>query len=233
MQLDPDKRKAIQDALIVEAEWKSRQAQKDGLFWLTNCTQTMDEQDPKNPYKPFPKKPYFGPIWDLLSDPEEHVINGYKSRTMMGSWLFMGWCAHRAFTNPATRIIVQSEDEDRSLNDIKMVKILWDRSDDLLKKKWPLKKELDRQVYNKFELANDSSFLAMVGNPDKIRSEHPTVVVLDEAAYMERGEEAYNVAAATRCLKILCLSSANEGWYEDWFQKSKPADWPLRREKVA
>lgn len=233
MRLSAETRKAAQDLLVVEAEYRARKAHQDGLFWLTNCTQTKDEQDPIDPYKPFPRKPYFQPLWDLMLDPTEKVINGYKSRTMMGSWLYMGFCAHWAFTHPATRVVVQSEDETRSLNDIKMVKVLWERSEVLLRQRWALTKPIEKQAYNTLELANDSSFLAMVGDPDKIRSEHPTIVVLDEAAYMERGEEAYNVAAATRCLKILCLSSANEGWYEDWFQKSKPVDWPVKREKVA
>lgn len=232
MALSPEKRKATQDLLVLEAEMKARKAQKDGLYWLQHCTETQDEQD-EVPYKPFPDKPYFRPIWNLMLDPREQVVNGYKSRTMMGSWLYMGFCAHLAFTRPATRIIIQSEDETRSLNDIKMVKTLWERSDMLLRKRWELTKPLEKQAYNTFELQNNSSFLAMVGDPDKIRSEHPTVVVLDEAAYMLRGEDAYNVAAATRCLKIFCLSSANEGWYEDWFQKSTPVDWPEIEEKVA
>jgi len=68
--------------------------------------------------------------------------------------------------------------------------------------------------------------LGIPGNPDKIRSEHPTVVVLDEAAHIQEGERSYNVAAATRCLHLIALSSANPGWFRDATEFSLPVDWP-------
>jgi len=35
-------------------------------------------------------------------------------------------------------------------------------------------------------------------NPDKIRSEHPTIIFMDEAAFNEHGAEAYANALSTR-----------------------------------
>lgn len=43
--------------------------------------------------------------------------------------------------------------------------------------------------------------------PDKIRPEHPTIVVMDEAAFNEHGVEAYGNAVSARPKKLLALSS--------------------------
>lgn len=231
---DADRRRAAQDAILLTEELKARKAVRDGLFWLQNCTKTEDEQDPLDPYKPFPDKPYFRPLWDLLNDPEEKFVYGLKSRTMMGSWLYSGWCAHTGFTTPVTKVVFQSEDEDKAVHDVDNVKILWRNSDPLLKAKWKLAKDLDKQPYDRLEMANGSTFLGIPGkNPDRIRSLHPTIYVQDESAIIARGEDSLNIAVATRCLKVLCLSSAEEGWYDDLFKKCKPVDWPIKKEKAA
>lgn len=149
----------------------------------------------------------------------------------MASWLVSGYCAHRGFTRPATAVVFQSQDEDRAVYDVDYVKTLWENSDSLLRDRWPLKKSIDKQPYNYLELANGSSFIAIPGDPQKIRSQHPTIVVLEEAAFIERGEESYNVAVATRCRKLIGVSSADKGYYDDLYQKTRPVDWPARYEQ--
>lgn len=114
------------------------------------------------------------------------------------------------FENAAVGTVFQSEDEDRAVHDIEYVKELWQNSDAPLKERWELKKPFEKQAYNRFELANGSWFQAITGDPDKIRSEHPTVVVLDEAAHIVRGMQSYSVAIATRCKYLWALSSAAE-----------------------
>ena len=132
------------------------------------------------------------------------------------------------FTRPATGVIFQSEDEDRAVHDVEYCKILWEQSDPLLQERWrPYKGRPPKdQPYNTFKLENGSWCMGIVGNPDKIRSEHPTIVVLDAAADILRGEESFNVAQATRCLHIVCLSSANPGWFRERTEDAVPVDWP-------
>ncbi|HXI85287.1 MAG TPA: hypothetical protein VNL17_14495 [Verrucomicrobiae bacterium] len=201
-----------------------RKLEKDALYWLTHHTKTKDEQDPVNPYKPFPDKPYFKPIIEVLEN--ESPVFLRKSRTMMISWLVSGWAAHKGFTKPATRVIFQSEDEDRAINDIEYVKQLWKNSDPWIRDRWPARKNVDLQPRDSFELANDSSFIALVGNPSKIRSFHPTIYVLDEAAHVEQGEESWNVAMATEALHMIGLSSVAPGWFQDVIEFATPVDWP-------
>jgi hypothetical protein len=216
--------KELQLLLDAEQRLRCQLAIKDTHFWLTECTQTKDEQDKIQPYKPFPRLPYLPYVLDVLNN--EPVSFWEKSRTMMMSWIVSGRAAHMAFTHPATCVVFQSEDEDRAVHDVIYAKTLWENSPALLREQWPLSKPLDKQSYNEFNLANGSRMLGIPGNPDKIRSEHPTVVVLDEAAHIQEGERSYNVAAATRCLHLVALSSANPGWFREATEFSTPCDWP-------
>ena len=74
--------------------------------------------------------------------------------------------------------------------------------------------------------------IGIPGDPGKIRSEHPTIVVLDEGAHITEGEQSYNVAAATRCPHLVVLSSAWPGWFRDATEFATPVDWPNYRQGV-
>ena len=196
------------------AHLKAIKATKDCYFWLTHCTETKDEQDKTgNPYKPFPSKPYIRPLIDVLD--HEPVILIEKSRTMMATWTVAAWASHMAFTRPATKVVFQSQDEARALKPIEYAKVLWERSMPELKERWPLTKDLDRQPSDVLALANDSMLIGIVGDPNKIRSEHSTIYCLDEAAHVDRGQESWNVAMATHAPHMIALSSAAPGWYAD------------------
>lgn len=184
----------------------------------------MDEQDKAEPYKPFPKKSY---IWYLLQYLNSEPIGFIeKSRTMMASWTTSAKCAHMMFTRPATAVVFQSQDEDRAVHDVEYVKCLWKKSLPSLQRRWKVNKAPDDQAYNYFELANGSWCLGIPGQPDKIRSQHPTIYVLDEAAHVEKGEELWNIALAARPLHAWALSSAKPGWFQDATEMAVPVNWP-------
>lgn len=161
----------------------------------------------------------------------EGVVFLEKSRTMMASWLSAGWAAHKMFTRPATTIVFQSENENRAVLLIDYVRTLWEQSMASLKQRWtPVS---GRQAYNTWQMANGSIGYAIPGDPDQIRYLHPTVVILDEAAFMTQGERAYNTAVATRCRQIICISSANPGWYQHVSESAVPVNWPAYEEMAA
>ena len=214
----------------ISTEMMLRRCQKDLWYWVTECTKTKDEQDPLNPYKPFPKDEYIRVLFDVLR--YEPLCFIEKSRTMLASWTVSAHCAHLMFTRPAIGVVFQSRDEDRSVNDVTYCKTLWDNSPPALKERWPLKRVLSQQPYNSLELANGSWCIGITGDPQKIRSEHPTIVCLDEAAHMENGDANYNVAQATRCLQIICLSSAWPGWFRAFTEFAMPVDWPDYHSRV-
>lgn len=213
------------DLLLALEEKDLRLAEKSVWHWLSNHTKTEDEQDNLEPVKPFPQRAYFPLVFDVLNDPDESTIWIEKSRTMMMSWSLAGWAAHTLFTRPHTGIVVQSADEARSIKVINYVKCLWRLSDPRLKARWKLKRPYERQPYDRFEIANGSWILGVAGDPDRIRSEHPTYVILDEAAFIA-SDENYNIAVATRCLKIICNSSAEEGWMHEVIRDARPDVFP-------
>jgi hypothetical protein len=213
----------LQEAELLKLELMTRKALSDPWYWLTECTKTVDEQDPENPYKPFPKDEYIRLYLEVLK--YEPVLFCEKSRTMMASWTTAAHCAHLMFTRAAVGVVFQSRDEDRAVHDVEYVKALWKNSLDPLRERWKLSRDLESQPYNYFSLANGSWCLGITGDPQKIRSEHPTVVVLDEAAHIET-EANYNIAQATRCKQIVCLSSAWPGWFREFTEFANPVDWP-------
>lgn len=214
-------------------ELKARKALESAYYWLTECTKTEDEQDPVAPYKPFPKdREYIPHLLDAIEN--EPVLYIKKSRTMMGTWTVCGWAAHHMFTHPMTTIVFQSEDMDRAINCVKMVKALWRHSLPSLQARWRLRNDKlpDEQSIDIFEMANGSWCRGIPGkNPDKIRSLHPTIYIQDESAIIAQGQESSEAAAATRCLKMIHLSSAFPGWFEDKISGFEPIDWPDYKSK--
>lgn len=199
---------------------------------MRDCTRTRDEQDLVNPYKPFPDDPYFPYILDVLK--YEPVVFLEKSRTMLMSWCVSAYFTWLGFTHPATCTVFVSEDESRSVHDVEYCKVLWENSSDALKVHWKLEKPIEKQAYNELCAANGSRWIGLPGkDPNKIRSEHPTAVVMDEAAHVTQGEACYNIAIATRCLSMICLSSAWPGWFREMTEFATPVDWPEYARGVA
>lgn len=147
---------------------------------------------------------------------------------MMLSWTAAAMATWLMCTRPNTSVLVQSKDEERAVKVIKYIKTLWQNSLPQLKARWKPKGDLppEEQSYRTFELANGSWAKGVPGNPDKTRSEHPTVVILDEAAIMEHGEEILNIVLAARPLHIWAISSAFPSWFQEVTEQALPIHWP-------
>lgn len=217
-----DRSKKLELARALE-ERELRRAEQSCWHWLRKHTKTIDEQDEENPLKPFPDREYFPWVLDVMEN--ESTVFIPKSRTMMASWFSAGFIAHKLFTKPHTTCVVQSKDEARALNVIKYIKTLWEHTTPRLRDRWPLKRPLSRQPYDRFDLENGSWALGVAGDPDRIRSAHPTIVLLDEGAFIDT-EENYNVAVATRAKHIIVVSSANPGWFYEFIRDARDVKWP-------
>lgn len=185
-----------------------------------HCTKTVDEQDTTgNSVKRFPDYPYFHAVYKEFE--RERILFVEKSRTLMMTWLFSGIFLHKAMTRPGTQVVTISKDEDKALVPIKYQRWLWENQDEEFKKMWPLRRRLELQSIYELELANNSESISLPGkDPGKIRSKHPTYVMLDEACEMERFGESFDVALAAKPLKIVALSSAQPG---DFRNLTEPA----------
>jgi hypothetical protein len=219
--LTPDSR--LRAAKLIE-EKKLRLAEKSAFYWLTNCTQTVDEQDKVNPFKPFPADIYVRELIKVLL--REPITLVPKSRSMMASWTIAGAACHTCQVHPATAVVVQSRDEDRSKKIVEYVKILYERSMPAWKARHPLARPMNQQAEIICEWENHSWVKAITGNPNKIRSEHPTIVCFDEAAFMDEFDECFNVAAGAKPLHVWAISSAAPGPFFDIFETASPVDYP-------
>jgi hypothetical protein len=206
------------------AEILARESIKNPLVWGRYATVTQDEQDKLHPFKPFPSWEYFDYLLPIFQN--EPVVFLKKSRTMLASWFVSLWALHEMLNHPATSVVIQSRDEDRAVHNIESMKILYENSIPQLKDRWPLSGPLHKQSYNRFDLANKSWAVGISGDPKKINSLHSSIVILDEAALMERGAESFASALATKARTIIVLSSAEPGWFEDYIEGARPTPWP-------
>lgn len=204
-------------------EMRLKVAEKDCYFWLTNLTQTIDEQDPENPYKPFPKRDYIKASIPLFL--AEKTLFVPKSRSMMASWTLAGLACWLCQTRRATGIVIQSRDEGRAAKLISYIRILYERSDPEWQKLHPLEKPFSAQPKTEARWANDSWCKAITGTSDSIRSEHPTVYIADEAAFMDEFEACLNTSRAARPLHTWAISSAEKGPFFDMIETAIPCDW--------
>jgi hypothetical protein len=193
---------------------------------MRKWTKTWDEHDTLNPFKPLPDYPYFDELHRLFS--AENTLFIKKSRTMMATWWACGECMHYVMTLQPSSCIFWCPDQDRAEKCIEYCKVLYRQQDERLKALYPLprkKKTVEDQAVYRLELGGGSWLEALPGkNPDKIRSEHPTIIAMDEAAFNPNGAEAYANALSTRPKKLVAFSSAYPSWFFDLMRPAVPCE---------
>jgi hypothetical protein len=146
----------------------------------------------------------------------EPVLFIEKSRTMMCSWWSAAETLHYVMTHQPSKGIFWAQDEDRSLTLLNYAWTLYEQQSKLLKEIYPLSRPHDQQSYKRLELKDGGLLVALPGkDPDKIRSEHPTIVLMDECCFIENGGEAFDVALASKVPRMLCISSAAPSWFRN------------------
>lgn len=188
---------------------------RDPLHWLQQHTQSKDphwrEVGATSPYRAFPDKPYFRPIIDALL--REPILFCAKSRDLMLSWLFVGFFTHDCMTNPGVEVLFQSQTEEKAAELLDYAKCLYDRQDDDIKAQYPLAQPLMKQSRLELNFSDGNRIVGIPHGSDKIRSYHPTALVIDEAAFIPDAGQSFDEAIAA-CQKIAVLSSAHTGWFE-------------------
>ena len=188
---------------------------RDALYWLQHYTQTKDphwrEVGALSPYRAFPDKPYFRPIIKALL--REPILFCAKSRDLMLSWLFVGFFTHDCMTNPGVEVLFQSQTEEKAAELVDYAKCLYDRQDDDIKALYPLAQPLGKQSRLELNFGGGNRIVGIPHGADKIRSYHPTGLLMDEAAFIPDAGQSFDEAIAA-CQKIAVLSSANTGWFE-------------------
>ena len=190
---------------------RNERCRRDPLEWAQNWTQT------ENPHylqqglewkARFPRKAYFRVLFDALKSETRLFVP--KSREMMTSWCVMVYGAHAAQWSKA-EVIVQTESEEKAKRLISYAECLYRNQELWLKQMHPLKAEPSQLG---MEWAAGGKLFGIPKGENKIRMYHPTIYIMDEAAFLPEAEQCYN-AAQPVAKQIIAISSAGPGWFGD------------------
>jgi hypothetical protein len=199
--------------------WKPEASESAGcLYWLQNLTRTVDDHalakgTPSE--MPFPKKSYFphvlramlGPIVAPSDKCQPLFIP--KSREMMTSWLACGYIAWLCQWRPGTFYIIQTAKEDKAIELVRYIRILWENQERWLQQRYP-----GRATNTTFTWQNDSRVLAVPCGEDQVRMYHPFGYFMDEAAFLPEAQHCYD-AVFSVARQIIAVSTAQPGWFAD------------------
>lgn len=186
--------------------------QDDPLYWAQNWTLTENPhwEKQKLPFRsPFPQKPYFRHVFHEFRT--SRLLFVPKSRDMMTSWSGLVWATHQAQWAQAF-VIVQTMKDDKAKELLGYADCLYRNQPGWLKKLHPLKS----QSASEMEWGNKGRILAVPQGQHQIRTYHPTIYIMDEAAFLPEAEQCYGATLASSShVQIIAISSAGPGWFAD------------------
>jgi len=188
---------------------RDERCKRDPLLWVQNYTLT---ENPK--YKlqglefkaPFPRKSYFVPLFEAFKKYNRLFIP--KTREMLTSWCVMAYAANQAQWHKA-EVIVQTDKEDKASELVGYAECLYRNQVDWLKARHPLKQEASNLA---IEWADGGRIFGIPKGVNQLRLYHPTIYIMDEAAFLPEAEACYN-AAHPVAGQIIAISSAGPGWF--------------------
>lgn len=182
---------------------------RDVLYWAQTwtCTENPKYKEQGLAFRaPFPRKSYFVPLFQALATTARLFIP--KTREMITSWSVMVHCAHEAQWHKA-EVIVQTDSEDKAKELVGYAATLWRNQADFLKSLHPLASDPSQL---EIRWANGGRIFGIPKGEHKIRLYHPTIYVMDEAAFLPEAEQCFNTAHPVAG-QIIAISSAGPGWF--------------------
>ena len=203
----------LADALEqAEADEIDRRCLADPLHWAQNHTRTENPHYEKMglPFRePFPKKSYFVPLFEAFKQYQFLFIP--KSRDMMTSWSGMVWATYLAQWRGAFSI-VQTMKEEKARELVDYAACLYRNQDRCLQDKYPL----EGASLSDIRWKNGGRVLGVPAGIHQVRTYHPTLYIIDEAAFLPEAQACYNaVRASGSHVQILAISSAGPSWFGD------------------
>lgn len=183
-------------------------AVEDGYIW------TIDQNDMSSPIKRFPKHPWLRECTEIWL--REQLTAWPKSRRMLMSWLMIWNHLWLGMTGEGRAVYIQSETEEKSNELIQRAEGIYlrlPRSELVLPKL-----RNSRAFWCLLDFRGLHSFLKGVPQgQNQLRQYTATAVLMDEAAFWEKGRESF---AATKPTvegggKVTVISSAQAGWFKD------------------
>jgi len=129
---------------------------------------------------------------------------------MMTSWCAMVWAAHQAQWFRA-EVIVQTDSEAKAQELVGYGECLYRNQPEWLKAFHPLKQAASSLL---IEWKSGGRIFGIPKGENKIRLYHPTIYIMDEAAFLPEAQQCYD-AAHPVAGQIIGISSAGPGWFGD------------------
>jgi hypothetical protein len=205
--------------------------QSGPAYWITSgltCTENPKAAQQGLPYRhPFPKKTFTVELFKAFLGVEPYSFPNPakprlfipKSRELMTSWAVMAYATWRAqWHNWECLVQTESLEKDRELIDY--CSQLWRNQKDWLRDRHPLAN--GNKEPNTFSLNYEAGgrVIAIPSGAHKIRLYHPTLYVLDEAAFLPEAQACYDTAHPVAA-QIIGISSAAPSWFGDECQTQR------------
>jgi len=139
---------------------------------------------------------------------------------MMVSWAAIGYCVWKCQFFDRQHVIVQAQKEGKAAELLKgtgnpgYAATLYERQPQWLKESHPLLKPLQEMPATVICWANGSTLRGIPQGADQIRMFHPTLYLVDEAAFIDDFEQSYGAAEAVDS-QIIAVSSAAPSYFGD------------------
>ena len=185
------------------------------LFWAQHHTLTENpkwEEQGLEFRARFPVKGYFVPLFQAFATHRRLFIP--KTREMMTSWCAMVWATHQAQWKRA-EVIVQTDSEDKAKELVGYGECLYRNQDSWLIERHPL---AGRASQLAVDWKSGGRIFGIPKGEHKIRLYHPTIYIMDEAAFLPEAQQCYD-AAHPVAGQIIAISSAGPGWFGDQCQR--------------
>lgn len=200
--------KKFDPSLIAPSVWDEC-CRRNPLYWAQNWTLTENPKYLEQGLQwkaPFPRKSYFVPLFNALKAQKRVFFP--KTREMLTSWAVMIYATHQAQWFKA-EAIVQTESESKAMELLGYAQCLHRNQAPFLKERHKLKREPSQL---EIEWESGGRILGIPKGENKIRMFHPTIYIMDEAAFLPEAEACYN-ASQPVAGQIIAVSSAGPGWF--------------------
>lgn len=201
-----------------EESLRVREAIRSTSNWMRNYTKTNNphwvEEGRPAPNEPFPDWFFFEPMLEMIE--REKVSCFEKSRDLMATWAVVAYFTLQAQSVPHREIVFQSIDGPKAEQLIEYAKCLYEQQPTWLKEAMPLTKASAKQPVDSLSWANGSVIWSVPSGKDQIRSFHPWGYFSDESAFQPEAGLCLDSALGSGCQKLVFLSTANIGWFEDF-----------------
>ncbi len=203
-----DEEMELEAALTAELD---AQYAADPWRWLTEQVLTIDESTQQQ--LPWPTdKAYIRDLVEIFASPERKLAFP-KSRRMMVTWTFAALCTHRARYFKGNAVVWQSQNEEKAayVIDKRCAYIEQNLRDPVLRRAFHPIRTSDGLI-GKMTYERTGSYLwAVAQGGDVFRSYTPSVVVMDEVDFMEKGHESLIAAVplAEKATKLILITTSN------------------------